>query len=92
MNPEALNTGDSDLSHMAANSHEGLEKRCGEHNAFALRCAGRLTLALKAVVDSLVTSHRANLTNHKSVTSPSCKVAQPSVALTIDVEKQMTLL
>lgn len=49
MNPEALNTGDSDLSHMAANSHQGPEeKRGGEHNAFALRCADRLTLALQA--------------------------------------------
>lgn len=57
MNPEALNTGDSDLSRTAAYSHQGPEeKRCGEHNAFALRCAGRLTLALQAVVDPLVTN------------------------------------
>lgn len=45
-------TGDSDLSHMAANSHQGpKEKRCGEHGAFARWCAGGLTLALQAVAD-----------------------------------------
>lgn len=49
LNPEALNTGGGDLSHMTVSSQWRLEEeRCDEQDAFAQKRAGGLNVALRA--------------------------------------------
>lgn len=63
MNPEALNTGDSDLSLMAADSHQGPEeKRCGE--------LMRLLSGVQAGWPWLCRLWRTPVTNNKSPGQP----------------------
>lgn len=60
MNPEPLNTGDGDLSHMAAEQPPKArrEQIGGTRHVCSVVCE-QLSVALQAVVDSLVTGDKA---------------------------------